>query len=479
MLKEKITVIKNASFIVGFDGKQHYLLKNGELAFKGNEVIYVGKCFKQQADEIIDADDGLVIPGLINLHCHLAASPIEKGFVEDRGNPYMYMAGLYEYLRVTHLSLQDQIKILDFSLADIITKGSTTVFELGFGSETMVEKIGRSGLRAYIGPMARSGVFMTKDGRTVHYEWDEPAAFQRLEETLARYERYDNSFGGRIKIALYPGQADTCTPDFLREVKKIADQTQMCIATHAAQTINEYQYILEKYGRTPAEYLTENGIAGPGVLYGHYIVPSGHHMNTLQIGDELQTIAATGTSVVHCPWVFGRRGIIMESFNKYLDYGINMCLGTDTFPQDMINEMKYAAVFCKIAETNANRGTAAQVFNAATLGGAKALKRDDLGRLSPGSKADIVIVDTNNLEARPLRDPIKTLVYSCSSKNIKKVIIDGEIVAEEGTAKRINEKVSRENAQAVAERMWENVKKRDWDGRSHLEMSPMSFPVIE
>jgi cytosine/adenosine deaminase-related metal-dependent hydrolase len=253
----------------------------------------------------------------------------------------------------------------------------------------------------------------------------------------------------------------------------------MCVSIHAAQTVNEYQIILQRHGMTPADFLTENGIAGPRVIYGHYILPSGHSMNALQIGDELKTIAASGTSVVHCPWVYGRRGIIMESFSKYLDLGINLCLGTDTFPQDMINEMRCAAVFCKIAEANPNKGTAAQIFNAATLGGAKALGRDDIGRLCLGAKADIVIVDTNNIDACPLRDPIKILVYTASSKNISKVIIDGKIIVENGLVKNMNEELLRKDMQEVAERMWENVKNRDWGARSHLDMSPMSFPVVE
>lgn len=479
MDNEKTTLITNTSYIVGFDGTQHFLLKKGELAYKGNEVIYVGKAFPRQADEIINAENGFVIPGLINLHCHIAASPVEKGFLEDKGNTNLYMTGLYEYLRVTQLPPEDQMKVFNFSLSDILTKGSTTIFELGLGTEEMVEVIGNSGIRAYVGLMARSGVFMSKDGRKVHYEWDEPEAFKRLEVTLKRREKYDGSFNGRIKIALYPGQVDTCTPDFLRKVGKVAGQTEMCVAIHAAQTVNEYQIILERYGMAPADFLAENGIAGPRVIYGHYIFPSGHSMNALQIGNDLKTIADTGTSVVHCPWGHGRRGIIMESFSKYLDAGINLCLGTDTFPQDMINEMRCAAVFCKIAEANPNKGTAAQIFNAATLGGAKALGRNDIGRLSPGAKADIVIVDTNNLETCPLRDPIKVLIYTASSRNISKVIVDGNIIVENGAVKGMDEQLLIKDMQDVAERMWENVKNRDWGGRSHLDMSPMSFPVVE
>jgi len=475
----KTTLIKNTSFVVGFDGTQHVLYKHGEVAYRGNEIVYVGKQFSGTADAIIDAKEGLVIPGLINLHCHVAASPVEKGFFEDVASKNFYGTELYEYMRCTQLDVEDQRSVFQFSLAEILRKGSTTIFELGFASDEMIQLIGDFGIRSYVGPMARSCVFMTKDGKSVHYEWDEPQAFKRLEETVDKFHKFDNKFNGRMKIALYPGQADCVTPDYLKEVRKVADATGMLIQIHAAQSVNEYQTILARYGTTPADYLTENGIAGPDVLYGHYIVPSGHSMNALKIGNELQTIVETKTNVVHCPWCFGRRGLILESFAKYQEMGINMTLGTDTFPQDIIQEMKCAAVFSKIATQDTYRTSAAQVFNTATLNGAKALGRTDIGRLCEGAKADIVIVDIDNMEMSPLRDPIKALVYSGVSQNIDKVIVDGKTLVDNGNVLGVDHKLLRQQMQAANERMCKKVHTRDYKGRTDIEIAPMSFPIIE
>lgn len=475
----KTSVIKNTSYVVGFDGVQHVLYKKGEIAFCGNEIVYVGTKYSGPADVTIDAKEGLVIPGLINLHCHVAASPVEKGFFEDVSSRNFYGTELYEYMRCTQLDVEDQMNVFQFSLAEILRKGSTTIFELGLASDEMIQMIGSSGIRAYVGPMARSCVFMTKDGKTVHYEWDEPKAFDRLEETVEKFEKFDNSYDGRMKIALYPGQADCAVPDYLKEVRKAADATGMKIQIHACQSINEYQTILARYGTTPADYLTEYGIAGTDVFYGHYIVPSGHSMNSLKIGNELQTIVDTKTNVVHCPWCFGRRGLILESFAKYQEMGINMTLGTDTFPQDIIQEMKCAAVFSKIATQDTFRTTAAQVFNAATLNGAKALGRTDIGRLCKGAKADIVIVGTDNMEMSPLRDPIKALIYTGISQNIDKVIVDGILRVDQGNVLGIDFQSLRKQMQHANERMCKKVHSRDYKGRKDTEIAPMSFPVIE
>ncbi len=478
MSNAPITLLTNNSFVVGYRNNGHVLIKNGELAYQGNKIVYVGKKYPGKADNVVDTHNGLVIPGLINMHCHVAASPVEKGFLEDIGSPIFYGTSLYESLRVTHLNIEDQENVFRFSLSEIIKKGSTTIFELGRGTEQMVNTIGESGVRAYVGPMARSCVFMTKDGKTVHYEWDEPEAFKRLQYTVDLHEKYTGSFNDRIRIALYPGQVDCVTPDYLKEVRKAADATKMKIQIHAAQSINEIRTVIDRFGQTPAEFLHDYGICGPDTLYGHYIMPSGHSLNSLRFGHELETIANDGTTVVHCPWVFGRRGMILESFHKYRKMGINLALGTDSFPQDMVHEMRAAAIFGKIAEIDTWTCTAADVFNAATIGGAKALGRDDIGRLCEGAKADIVIINTQNMEFSPLRDPIKVLVYTADSHNIDKVIVDGKTLVEEGHVLGVDEEKLREQMQVAGEHMWANVVKRDWKGRTDEEMSPMSFPVV-
>lgn len=478
MSNAPITLLTNNSFVVGYRNNGHVLIKNGELAYQGNKIVYVGKKYPGKADNVVDTHNGLVIPGLINMHCHVAASPVEKGFLEDIGSPIFYGTSLYESLRVTHLNIEDQENVFRFSLSEIIKKGSTTIFELGRGTEQMVNTIGESGVRAYVGPMARSCVFMTKDGKTVHYEWDEPEAFKRLQYTVDLHEKYMGSFNDRIRIALYPGQVDCVTPDYLKEVRKAADATKMKIQIHAAQSINEIRTVIDRFGQTPAEFLHDYGICGPDTLYGHYIMPSGHSLNSLRFGHELETIANDGTTVVHCPWVFGRRGMILESFHKYRKMGINLALGTDSFPQDMVHEMRAAAIFGKIAEIDTWTCTAADVFNAATIGGAKALGRDDIGRLCEGAKSDIVIINTQNMEFSPLRDPIKVLVYTADSHNIDKVIVDGKTLVEEGHVLGVDEEKLREQMQVAGEHMWTNVVKRDWKGRTDEEMSPMSFPVV-
>jgi cytosine/adenosine deaminase-related metal-dependent hydrolase len=132
-------------------------------------------------------------------------------------------------------------------------------------------------------------------------------------------------------------------------------------------------------------------------------------------------------------------GIILHSYGQYKKAGVNIAIGTDAFPMDMIMEMRHAAIMGKVADRDRQAVTARDVFNAATLGGAKALGREDLGRLAPGAKADIVIVDLTGLHVALIDDPIKTLVYMGSQRDIETVIVNGRKVVTEGRVPGVDE----------------------------------------
>ena len=102
--------------------------------------------------------------------------------------------------------------MLDFSLADIMTRGSTTVFEQGWCDEKSIEHMGESGLRTIVGPVASSSNFMTKDGRNVYYNMHEQQAYDRLQYVMDTRQKYDGAYDGRMTVALYLGQVDCCTP---------------------------------------------------------------------------------------------------------------------------------------------------------------------------------------------------------------------------------------------------------------------------
>jgi cytosine/adenosine deaminase-related metal-dependent hydrolase len=157
--------------------------------------------------------------------------------------------------------------------------------------------------------------------------------------------------------------------------------------------------------------------------------------------------------------------------------GVKIGLGTDTYPLDIIAEMRYASLISRLVDRNASGARPADIFNAATVGGADALGRKDLGRLAPGAKADVVIVNLRTTRYGPVRDPINALVEYGSGADVDTVLVDGEIVIANGRSTRIDEDELFAQAEAGAKRAWDSWADRDWNGRSTEDINPPAFPT--
>ncbi len=469
-----------ASHIIAYDGTQHRHLQNGVIVYEDNTIIHVGQIYDGPVDQTIDARGKVITPGFINTHAHLAGSPLDKSFIEDRGNPQFYMSGLFEFLpaRSGAMIQEHAHACVDFSLIELLRSGTTTIMEMGGQGDYVASQAGKFGLRAYIGQMYRSGRWYTPDGKRVAYDWDEAAGRDGLRQAVECIERNQGSYNDRIRGFLSPSQVDTCTEGLLQDTQRLAEQLDVPVQIHVSQSVNEFQEMLARNGTTPLAWLRDIGVLNPRVLLGHAIIIGGTSWANYP-ADDLSIIAAQGCSVAHAPWVFARRGIAMESFQRYLDAGINMTLGTDTCPQNIIQAMRWAAVISKIIDRNTEVATARDLFNTATLGGATALGRDDLGRIAPGAKADLLIFDGETLNMAPLRDPVKNLVYYAEMEDLNTVIIDGHTVVEEGRVLAADEQEITRRLQEAGEHMWPQIAESDWDGRPIDTLSPLTFPRWE
>jgi len=167
----------------------------------------------------------------------------------------------------------------------------------------------------------------------------------------------------------------------------------------------------------------------------------------------------------------------LHSFQRYLDAGVRMALGTDTYPMDMVTELRMAATLARITDGNFQAGKPRDVYDAATLGPCPLLGRSDLGRLAPGAKADVLLIDLEHMGYACFRDPIKALVDMGSNRDIDTVIVDGRTLIAGGRHQTVDEAEVFAKASAVTARYWQNIPNWHWAGLDIDAIVPPSYPL--
>ena len=472
-------------WVVGYDGRGHVLIPNGCVVFEEDRVRYVGRRFEGQVDRRIEALGKLVSPGFINCHLHCATNAVQSVFLDGLkadyfGSNFVGYAAPRRGVAPPRASQRADLAGA-YGLWSALRSGATTILDVGTmpgGPEAFTRLAGEMGVRAYLGPAFRSAEYAF-DGSRIVWEWDEARGKAGLERAVAYVKEYNGTYDDRIRAMIYPGQIDTCSPDLLRDARRWADELNVPVQLHAAMNQREFHRILEQHGRTPIELLHSIGFLKARTGLGHCVFHNGHSWCHYPYGDDLKLLADSGATVVHAPYKYAKMGIMLESFERYRARGINLAIGTDTYPQDVIHEMRWAALVCRLADGSFRVGQARDVFDAATLGGAGHLGREDLGRLAPGAKADIIVIDLLQMHYGAVHDPIKSVIECGSGRDVETVIVDGQPLVENGKAVKMDEQTLLAAVQAEGERLWHAVPEWHWSGEPLDVIVPPSYPVRE
>ena len=471
-------------YVVGFNGAEHEIFKDGVVVFEGNRIEFVGKEYALPVDKKIEARGCLVSPGFIDTHFHSGINASDY-ILNDSTKTDFFAANYLAHGGPTRQGAHAaHLKDIDvgqrFSLIHLLKSGVTTTFEIGGpGSEPerYVDMVDQVGIRIATGPGYKNvSFFHDREGR-LEYDWDDERGSKGLKAAIDFAKKFNGACNGRMTTMLFPGHVDSCTPALLKDTQKAAKEIGMRIQIHATINLFEFHTVMQRERCTPIELLHRLGFLGPDVSLSHCIFVNSHSWLVYPYGDDLKIIADSGASVAYSPLKYLKLGIVMESFDKYRQAGINMGIGTDTFPKDILSDMRYAALASRVADRSFLSGHPRDVFNAVTLGGAKMLGRDDLGRLQKGAKADIAIVNLKDVAFGAVRDPIRSLMETAVSRDVRTVIVDGEILVDHGKYLRLNEEDLIEKLQARAEEIWAGVPKWHWTGKSVDEVLPAAFKM--
>jgi cytosine/adenosine deaminase-related metal-dependent hydrolase len=476
---DQTTVIRNAAWLVAWDAQEsgHSYRRDCDLAFRGNNIVHVGPGYEGPADVVIAGECLMVMPGLVNIHSHPLSEPLGKGFFEDVGNPRLGMSGLFDYMPVYGPDAEGMATCAEVAYVELLKSGVTTLVDLSVPYPGWLDLLAASGLRGIVAPMHRSARWRCDNGHEVTYDWADDGGEASFHAALEVIDQALDHGSGRLGGMVTPAQIDTCTPELLKASLAAARERKIPLQIHASQSLVEFQEMTRRHGMTPLEWLASLGLLGPGTIIAHCIFIDSHSWIYWGERGDFRRLVGSGAAVAHCPNVFLRHGMLLESFARYREAGIRLGIGTDTFPHNMLEEMRLACLLGRIPERRVEGSTTADVFEAATLGGARALGRDDIGRLAPGAKADLVLVDLDAPSMQPLRDPLRSLVFTAADRAVRDVYVDGRQVVRDGEVVTLDLAGALTRLEDLRRKAEAEVPAKHWSGQSGREVAPLSLPL--
>lgn len=470
-----------ADWVLGHADGRHCLIPQGEVVFEDGRILHVGPRFPGAVARRVDLGRALISPGLIDLDAlsdldtTLLAIDHQPGWAKGRVWPRSYVdRGPYEMYAPEELAFQKR-----FAFAQLLRNGITTaapiasLFYREWG-ETVAEftaaadAAGEMGLRVYLSPAYRAGGMVLEGPGRMEPVFDEPRGMAGLEAAAAFITAQDGRHGGLVRGLLAPDRVETCTAGLLRRTMDVARDLGCKVRLHMAQGEMELATVQRLHGTTAPDWLAREGL-----LSDRLIAPHATHATETDLGHY----AAHGVSVVHCPLVSARFGSALRSFGRLKAAGITLCMGTDTAPADMVLNLMVGQLAARMADPQAPHQSSADFWDAATLGGAQALGRDDLGRLACGARADIAVFRLDDAVMTPAIDPITTLVAGGTGRVVQATFVDGRLSMCEGRVAGLDLAAAQARAQAQFDALVAKYPERSWQHPPVSELFPPSYPI--
>ncbi|MDO5715933.1 MAG: amidohydrolase [Tissierellia bacterium] len=395
-------LIKNIDYL---DILKETVVNNKDILIKENKIVKIGSNLKVKNVEVMDGQDKLAIPGLINSHTHLGMAMF-RNYADDME--------LMDWLEnkiwpiENHLSSEDIYWSSLLSMAEMIRSGTTTFCDMYYGMERVADATIESGMR---GLLTRGLTDIGGGGK------------ERLQNLEELYRRYHNSGKGRIRIAPGPHAIYTCSRKYLEEIVQLTEKMDGILHIHLSETETEVENSIKEHGMTPIEYIHSIGMTDLHVIAAHCVHITEKEMEI--IGDRPFYPVYNPTSNLKLASGFAPVKALLEG-------GITMGLGTDGSSsnnnQNMLEEIHIASIVNKAVTMDPKAVPAIEVLKMATIHGAKSLGFENLGAIEEGYLADIVLLDLNSNQFTPRNERINALCYSANSSDVSDVIIDGNII---------------------------------------------------
>ena len=450
----------SADHVIGHRNGRHCLFRGGAVVFEGDSIIHVGHGFDGEVERRRDYGAALIAPGFVDLDALSDLDTTILGFDNQpawrkgRVWPRSYVErGPYEMYTADELAFQKR-----YAFAQLLLNGITTALPIASlfyreWGETPAEFSAAAdaaadlGLRVYLGPAYRTGNLVVEGDGQVVPEFDEARGLRGLDDAVAFCRAHENTRSGLVRTMLAPDRIETCTAELLRRTGAAGRDLGVPVRLHCCQSRLEYEMVVGRHGMSPPEWLQSLGFLSQRTLLPHGTWVAGSR-GVARPGRDLEIMRDAGATLVHCPLVSARGGRALDSLTRCRALGLRVGMGTDTWPPDMVLNMQLGLMLCRVMEGSAEAVRAEELFDAATVGGANALGRPDLGRLQPGAAADITVLNRGHPRIGQVIDPVQTLLIGGSGRDVRDVFVAGRQVVLDGTIPEFDLAAAHRRAQA-------------------------------
>jgi 5-methylthioadenosine/S-adenosylhomocysteine deaminase len=370
-------------------------------------------------ETVLDASGGLVIPGLVNAHTHVAMTLL-RGYADDKPLEAWLAEDIWPV--EAELDPADVRAGTELGVLEMIKSGTTAFADMYFYEGEVADVVAKSGVRG------RLGYGMITVGKD-----DEAEKEAELDRSVEFATEHDGRADGRLRTAVMPHSLYTVEAEYLEAARDEARNAGLPLHFHAAETATEVEDVRDQHGARVIEAAAELDLLGPDVFVAH-----GVHVSEA----EIETLADTGTGVVHCPASNMKLASGMAPVQSMLDAGVTVGLGTEGAASsndlDLFGELREAAMLGKLAADDAKAVDAASAVGLATRGSAEALGFD-AGRIEPGAAADLVVVDLAAAHLTPPHDLVSHLAYAVRGSDVRHTVCDGRVLMRDREVRSLDE----------------------------------------
>lgn len=409
---------------VGYKSNIAFVIDNGRIADIGCRENIMRE---YTAKDMIDKENTLVMPGLIDAHMHMAETTL-RGLAQDTGYWMMYGVGPFE----PAIGEKERILGVKLGVLEGVKAGTTTFGEWHSDLEQTCKLMEKVGVRAHLTSKIREAEERIYAPGEI-YEYNKEKGEESFNEAIRLFEKWNNAANGRIKILFGPQGPDFASEEMLLKVQKEAKKRGTLVHMHTQQGDRETYQVVKRYGKRPVQWLDSIGYLDETLIAVHL---------TDANEEEAALVAKRGASMILCSGSIGIIDGIVPPANAFQLEGGNVALGSDQAPgnncHNIFNEMKLTALFNKIRYSNPETMPAWRTLRMATIEGAKALGLgNDIGSLEIGKKADMIVLDLNSpsmlpVYTMPMRNFVPNIVYSANGSEVIYSIIDGKIIYKDG-----------------------------------------------